>query len=126
MNHHQYYPWTYLLPDGSFFIAGPHDPTNRFDLAAPGGFETFPTLDGDRSTGGEKGSSVLLLLRPPAYEPIIYIVGGNTAATEKTAEMIDLSAAAPAWAPLPDLSLPAPSSSRRRSCQTTACSSPAA
>ena len=26
MNHHQYYPWTYLLPDGRLFIAGPARP----------------------------------------------------------------------------------------------------
>lgn len=108
MNHHAYYPWTYLLPDGRVFIAGPHDPTHRFDLVAPAGAEAFATLHGNRSTGGEKGTSVLLLLRPPGYEPIVYIMGGNTPATEKTAEMIDLSAAAPAWAPLPDLTFARP------------------
>ena len=73
-------------------------PTHRFDLAAPGGAESFPTIHGNRSTGGEKGTSVLLILRPPDYRPVVYIMGGNTPATEKTAEMIDLSAATPAWA----------------------------
>lgn len=108
MNHHQYYPWTYVLPDGRLFIAGPHVPTHRFDLAAPAAAEAFGTLHGDRSTGGEKGSSVLLLLRPPDYEPIVYIIGGNTPATQKTAEMIDLSAAMPTWTALPDLNVPRP------------------
>jgi hypothetical protein len=103
MNHHEYYPWTYVLPDGRMFIAGPHDPTHRFDLATPAAAESFPTIHGNRSTGGEKGSSVLLLLRPPEYKPIAYIMGGNTATTEKTAEMTDLSVPAPAWAALPDL-----------------------
>jgi plastocyanin len=28
MHHHQFYPWTYLLPDGRLFIAGPHVPTH--------------------------------------------------------------------------------------------------
>jgi hypothetical protein len=108
MNHHNYYPWTYLLPDGRLFIGGPHDPTHRFDLAALGAIEAFPTLHGNRSTGGEKGSSVLLLLRPPDYKPIVYVMGGNTLATEDTAEMIDLSAATPAWTALPDLAFARP------------------
>ena len=108
MNHHQYYPWTYLLPDGRLFIAGPHDPTHRFDLAAPGAAEAFPTIHGNRSTGGEKGTSLMLILRPPDYKPIVYIIGGNPAPTQKTAEMIDLSAAAPAWTALPDLNVPRP------------------
>lgn len=108
MNHHQYYPWTYLLPDGRLFIAGPHDPTHRFDLSAPAAAESFATIHGNRSTGGEKGTSVLLLLRPPDYKPIVYIIGGNPAATQETAEMIDLSAAAPAWTALPDLNVPRP------------------
>jgi len=108
MNHHQYYPWTYLLPDGRFFIAGPHDPTHRFDLAAPAAAESFATIHGNRSTGGEKGTSVFLLLRPPDYRPIAYIMGGNPPAAQKTAEMIDLSAATPAWSALPDLNVPRP------------------
>jgi plastocyanin len=106
MDHHHYYPWTYLLPDGRLFIAGPHVPTHRFDLAAPAAAEAFPTVHGDRSTGGEKGTSVMLLLRPPDYKPIVYILGGNPPGTQNTAEMIDLSAAVPVWVPLPDLNFP--------------------
>ena len=108
MNHHQYYPWTYVLPDGRLFIAGPHDPTHRFDIAAPAAAEPFSTINGNRSTGGEKGSSVLLMMRPPDYKPIVYIMGGNPAAAQKTAEQIDLSAASPAWTSLPDLNVPRP------------------
>ena len=96
-----------MLPDGRLFIAGPHDPTHRFDLAAPAAAESFATIHGNRSTGGEKGTSVLLMLRPPDYKPIVYIIGGNTPTTQKTAEMIDLSAAAPAWTALPDLNVAA-------------------
>jgi hypothetical protein len=91
------------LPDGRLFIAGPHDPTHRFDLAAPAAAESFSTIHGERSTGAEKGSSVLLMLRPPDYKPIVYIMGGNPPAARKTAEMIDLSAPAPAWIALGDL-----------------------
>jgi hypothetical protein len=108
MDHHAYYPWTYLLPDGRLFIGGPHDPTHRFNLAAPAAAEVFPTIHGNRSTSGEKGTSVLLILRPPDYNPIVYIMGGNTPTTQKTAEMIDLSAPTPAWAALPDLNVPRP------------------
>ena len=108
MNHHQYYPWTYVLPDGKLFIAGPHVPTHRFDHAAPAGAEAFATINGDRSTSGEKGTSVLLMLRPPDYKPIVYIIGGNTPTTQSTAEMIDLSAATPAWTALPNVSVPRP------------------
>jgi plastocyanin len=106
MNHHQYYPWTYVLPDGRLFIAGPHDPTHRFDLAAPAAAESFATVNGNRSTGGEKGTSVLLMMRPPDHKPIVYIMGGNPAAAQSTAEMIDLSAATPAWVALPNLNVP--------------------
>ena len=108
MHHHQYYPWTYLLPDGRLFIAGPHVPTQRFDFNAPAGVESFSTIAGNRSTGGEKGSSVLLILRPPDYKPIAYIMGGNPVAAQKTAEQIDLSAGTPAWTSLPNLNIPRP------------------
>ena len=109
MNHHQYYPWTWMLPDGRLFIAGPHVPTQRFDwTAAAIAPESFPTIGGNRSTGGEKGTSLLLILRPPDYKPIIYIMGGNTPTTQQTAEQIDASAAAPAWASLPNFNNPRP------------------
>jgi FtsP/CotA-like multicopper oxidase with cupredoxin domain len=106
MHHHQYYPWTYLLPDGRLFIAGPHDPTQRFEFNSLTVVESFPTIAGERSTGGEKGSSVMLILRPPDYKPIIYIIGGNPTAAEKTAEQIDLSTATPTWTALPDINVP--------------------
>ncbi len=117
MHHHKYYPWTYLLPDGRLFIAGPHVPTQRFDWMAPAGVESFGTIAGrSRSSGGERGSSALLILRPPDYKPIVYIIGGNPPTemgydpllVQKTAEQIDLSAAMPAWTALPDLNVPRP------------------
>ncbi len=108
MNHHQFYPWTYLLPDGRLFIAGPHDPTHRLDLATPLAPESFATIAGNRSTGGEKGTSVLFILRPPNYEPVACIAGGNPAPAQSTAETIDLSAATPAWTALPNLNVPRP------------------
>jgi plastocyanin len=105
-NIYQYYPWAYLLPDGRIFIAGPQNPTRRFDAMAPVNdpAETFSTVHGTtRSSGGENGTSVLLPLRPPDYRPRVVIAGGNFPALLKTAEIIDLSAAAPSWTPLPDM-----------------------
>ena len=104
-NVHQYYPWTYLLPDGRLFIAGPHVPTHCFDWNNLAVFDSWPTLAGNRSTSGEKGTSVLLTLKPPNHDVKVIIAGGNLAAAEKTAEIIDLSDPSPAWASLPDLNV---------------------
>jgi len=107
MAHHQYYPWTYVLPTGKLFIAGPHVPSQRFDWSpAVANVESFATIAGDRSTGGEKGTSVLLPLRPPGYAPSVLIAGGDPAAAQQTAEIIDLSAATPTWKALPNLNRP--------------------
>jgi FtsP/CotA-like multicopper oxidase with cupredoxin domain len=105
MNHHQYYPWTYLLPGGKLFIAGPHTPTQRFNWSAGGitNLESFATTFGDRSSTGEKGTSVLLPLRPPNYEPRVLIAGGDFAPAQQTAELIDLSVPNPAWQPIANL-----------------------
>lgn len=105
MNHHRFYPWTYVLPDGRVFIAGPHDPTHRLKIDPIANVEVFSMNSGNRSTGGEKASSVLLPLHPPDYAPRIVVLGGNTATSRKTAEIIDLSDAAPAWQSLPDLNI---------------------
>ena len=106
-----FYPWTYLLPGGDLFIAGTGDHagatglSHRFDWSAPidDPARTWPTISGNRSMGGEKGTSVLLPLRPPAYKPQALIAGGDSLSTVQTAEMIDLSAPTPAWTALPNL-----------------------
>ena len=107
MAHHQYYPWTYELPGGKLFIAGPHVPTQRFDWS-PGvaNLESFPTIAGNRSSSGERGTSVLLPLRPPNYTAQVLIAGGDPAAAQLTAEVIDVSAATPIWSALPNLNRP--------------------
>jgi FtsP/CotA-like multicopper oxidase with cupredoxin domain len=108
MHHHEFYPWTYLLPDGRLFIAGPHVPTQRFNWTALAAIESFPTIGGDRSSVGEKGTSAMLILRPPDYKPIVYIIGGDLPGTPQTAEQIDLSSATPTWTSLPNLNVPRP------------------
>ena len=103
---YQYYPWTYLLPDGQLFIAGPESPTRRFDPNAPADVaaETWATNEGTRSLGGQNGSSALLTLRPPNYEPVVVIVGGNNAGLIDSAEWINLAEPTPAWTALPNMS----------------------
>jgi FtsP/CotA-like multicopper oxidase with cupredoxin domain len=105
-----FYPWTYLMPGGDLFIGGPTGVSRRFTWSAPvdDPAKTWNTIGGNRSTYGEKGTSVLLPLRPPGYEVRVLIAGGNTPTAEKTAELMDLSAATPAWAALPDLNFPRP------------------
>ena len=115
-----YYPWTYLLPGGDLFIAGPTGTTRRFNPMAPvdDPSKRWPTIAGNRSTSGEKGTSVLLPLLPPDYKPRVLIAGGDTPApppgipvtfpSAQTAEIIDLSAATPVWKALPNLNQPRP------------------
>ena len=100
-----YYPWAYLLPGGELFVAGPRRLTRRFAWAAPVNdpAKTWSTIGGNRSTGGEKATSVLLPLLPPDYKPRVIIAGGNTGTTQQTSEIIDLSIPMPAWTALPNL-----------------------
>src|SRR5262249_5862821 len=100
-----YYPWTYLLPNSELFIAGPRGITRRFDPLAPvdDPAKTWPTIAGNRSTGGEKGTSVLLPLLPPDYKPRILIAGGDMPGAPQTSEIMDPSDAVPAWKHFPNL-----------------------
>ena len=114
-----FYPWTFLLPGGDLFIAGPQKPARRFDPAAtpitddPG--RQYNQLTPLQRGINMDGTAVLLPLRPPNYEPRILIAGGtsdggvNWVATEedplKSAEWIDLSVAAPTWQALPDMNV---------------------
>jgi len=112
---YQYYPWAYVLPGGDIFIAGHQGVTHRFDPNAnpivDDPAKTWNTIAGDRSSGGEKGTSVILPLRPPNYEPRVLIAGGYMHSeppldpSQRTAEWIDLSAPTPVWTSLPDLNV---------------------
>jgi hypothetical protein len=104
-----YYPWTFLLPNGELFIAGPQVPSRRFDWTA------MPILDDpakrwtstlgiDRGVNMD-GTAVLLPLEPPDYKARVLVAGGAPAAAQQSAEWIDLSAPAPAWIPLPNLNV---------------------
>ncbi|MCZ6744074.1 MAG: DUF1929 domain-containing protein, partial [Alphaproteobacteria bacterium] len=98
------YPWTFLMPDGELFIAGPESPTRKFDWQIPAvdANKTWTTKEGSRSTGGQNGTVVMLPLKSPYTEPHIVIIGGNEntgmgVVRLKTAEIINLGAATPEW-----------------------------
>ncbi len=84
-----FYPWTYVLPNGELFIAGPQKPARTFD------FTVTPVVDDPARQFNQifsqrgvnmDGTSVLLPLRPPNYEPRVFIAGGSTADTRQSAE----------------------------------------
>jgi plastocyanin len=103
-----YYPWTFLLPGGDLFIAGPQKPARRFNPAAPPIVDTpakqFNQIHTQRGVNMD-GTAILLPLKPPHYAPRVMILGGSAADGQQTAEWIDLSAAHPAWEALPDLNV---------------------
>ena len=103
-----FYPWTFLLPDGELFIAGPQKPARRVN------WKVTPVVDDPARQFNQvfsqrgvnmDGTAVLLPLRPPNYEPRVLICGGIGADTRQSAEWIDLSAAAPAWQALPNMNV---------------------
>jgi FtsP/CotA-like multicopper oxidase with cupredoxin domain len=102
-----YYPWTFLLPGGDLFVAGPQKPARRFDPAANPVVDDparqYDQISPQRGVNMD-GTAVLLPLRPPNYEPRVMVAGGNSGGTNlKTAEWIDLSVASPVWQALPDM-----------------------
>ncbi|MGH2651239.1 MAG: multicopper oxidase domain-containing protein, partial [Actinomycetota bacterium] len=108
-----YYPWTYVLPDGDLFIAGPQQITRRCDwTASPFTVSLAVNTNAGGRGSNQNGTSVLLPLRPPNYEPRALIAGGNPGTIlrggvsvdrSRTVEIIDLAAAAPAWQWGPDM-----------------------
>jgi len=104
-----YYPWTFLLPGGDLFIAGPQKPARRFDPSAAvitdDPARRYNQISSQRGVNMD-GTAVLLPLKPPHYEPRVLILGGSAADAQQTAEWIDLSVAAPVWQALPNMNVP--------------------
>jgi FtsP/CotA-like multicopper oxidase with cupredoxin domain len=113
-----YYPWTFLLPTGDLFVAGPQKPARRFDWT-PAVVADNPALRYFQNTPLQRGvnmdgTAVLLPLRPPNYDARVLILGGtsrgaNWSPTEmgalQSAEWINLSVPAPVWQTLPDMNV---------------------
>lgn len=95
-----FYPWTFVLPNGDLFIAGPQKPARRFDWTVTPVLDPlanqFEQVFPQRGVNMD-GTAVLLPLRPPNYEPRVLIAGGNGPDVQQSAEWIDLSAATPTW-----------------------------
>ena len=113
-----YYPWTFLLPGGDLFIAGPQKPARRFDPTAnpviDNAASQYTQLANPQRGTNMDGTAVLLPLKPPHYAPRILVAGGTSNGTAwspsesgalQTAEWIDLSSAAPAWQALPNMNV---------------------
>lgn len=91
-----YYPWLFVAPSGKVFWAGPTQTTGYID---PTGEGSFPA-DGWTTTTVFNG--VRVYGTAVQYDTgKIFIAGGATSSTEgiptATAEVIDLTAPAPAW-----------------------------
>ena len=111
-----YYPWTFLLPLGDLFVAGPQKPARRFDRTATPIVDLpsrrYNQVYPQRGTNMD-GTAVLLPLRPPLYRARVLIAGGSgnptwsasEAGALATAEWIDLSAPSPTWEALPDMNV---------------------
>jgi plastocyanin len=104
-----YYPWTFLLPGGDLFVAGPQKPARRFDPASNPVVDDparqYDQISSQRGVNMD-GTAVLMPLRPPNYEPRVMVAGGSAADAQQTAEWIDLSVGMPVWQALPDLNVP--------------------
>ena len=98
------YPRLTLLPSGKVFYSGSSTQSRTFDPATNSWSDVIATMN----YGGDRiyGSSVLLPLTPAnAYKPVVMVFGGGNPST-KTTELIDLSAATPAWVNGPPMSQP--------------------
>jgi plastocyanin len=104
-----YYPWTFLLPGGDLFIAGPQKPARRFSPAASPIVDDpsrqYNQISSQRGVNMD-GTALLLPLKPPQYEQRVMILGGSAADAQQTAEWIDLSVANTVWQALPNLNVP--------------------
>jgi hypothetical protein len=89
------YPRMHLLPNGKIFYSGSTTSSRYFDLST----HTWSSIIANTNYSGTRtyGTSVLLPLTPTNnYKPVVMIMGGGNPATNTT-ELIDLSAASPAW-----------------------------
>jgi hypothetical protein len=101
---YKYYPWTFLLPDGKLFIAGPEQPSRRFAWEkGPIMAEEWSFTIGQARGENMNGTAVLLPLEPPYKKVRVLVAGGASVAAKSTAEWIELGDSSPGWRRLPDL-----------------------
>jgi hypothetical protein len=99
-----FYPRLHVLPNGNVFYSGS---TTQSRYYFPSTHTWSGVVANTIYTGTRTyGTSVLLPLTPANnYKPEVMIMGGNNPATATT-ELIDLSAALPAWQAGPNMSQP--------------------
>jgi len=98
------YPRMAVLPNGKVFYTGHGTGTSNangwiFDPSPRTWTSSVPT-----TRNRSYGSSVILPLLPPAYTPRVMALGGGPNPATSSTEIIDLSAASPAWSPGPSMS----------------------
>lgn len=90
------FPRQFLLPNGKVFFTAHGGGTSASNAWI---FDPVPrtwTSSVARTRDRTYGAAVLFPLTPPSYTPKIMMLGGGSSAT-RTTEVIDLSAASPAW-----------------------------
>ena len=90
---------------------GPTGMTRRFAPLAPvvdDPARRWPTIAGNRSSGGEKGTRCSSRCGHPTTPRGSSSRAGTSRLLEQTAEIIDLSELSPAWTSVPNLSVPRP------------------
>ena len=98
------YPRMHLLPNGKVFYSGSGTGSRLFDPTAKTWSAVIATTNYSKTR--TYGTSVLLPLTPAnSYKPRVMIFGGGNPSTATT-EIIDLSAATPAWQYGPNMSQP--------------------
>jgi Galactose oxidase-like, Early set domain/PKD domain/Bacterial Ig domain len=99
------YPRLHLLPNGKVFCSGEQRVSTLFTPSTQTWTLNYATTVYTRNRRG--GSSVLLPLSPATgYAPKVMIMGGDTPNATASSEIIDLSAATPAWRSVAPMSLP--------------------
>jgi subtilase family serine protease len=98
------YPRMALLPNGKVFYTGHGSGGSNangwmFDPSVKTWTSSVPT-----TRNRTYGSAVILPLLPPAYTPKVMALGGGGNPATSSTEIIDLSAASPAWTPGPSMS----------------------
>jgi hypothetical protein len=86
------YPWLHVLPNGKIFDSGPQDISIQLDLTT----NAWTGVNYNQFGNRYDGTSVLLPLKAPGYNPEVMIIGGANPATNTT-ERINLGAPVPAY-----------------------------
>jgi fibronectin type 3 domain-containing protein len=97
------YPRIFLLPNGNVFYNGQGSGASNANGWMFNPATTAWTVSAATTRDRDYGAAVMLPLLPPAYTPRLMNLGGGLTATATT-ELIDLSAATPAWVAGPNMS----------------------